>query len=56
MANQLCDRGIPDAQSATNKEELDSASATWEGDILAEPKLAEDLLQVNTYPTLTLFC
>jgi hypothetical protein len=47
IAIQLSARGILDAQSATNKEELETASAQWEGDLIVESKFSEDLLQVR---------
>ena len=47
IAIQLSARGILDAQSATNKEEMETASAQWEGDLIVESKFSEDLLQVN---------
>ena len=47
LAIQLSVRGILDSQSATFKEELDSASAAWEGDIIQNSKFADDLVQVR---------
>ena len=50
LSIQLSARGILDAQSATNKEEVDSASASWEGDIIVDSKHAQDLLQLENPP------
>jgi ubiquitin carboxyl-terminal hydrolase 5/13 len=50
LSIQLSARGILDAQSATNKEELDSASASWEGDVIVDSKHAEDLAQLENPP------
>ena len=50
IAIQLAVRGVLDAQSATNKEELDLASASWEGDIINDSRFAEDLLQLENPP------
>lgn len=47
IAIQLCVRGILDAQSATSKEEIDLASASWEGDIIENSKFADNLMQVR---------
>jgi hypothetical protein len=41
-------KGVISAQSAIKKEEIDSASGTWEGDVLQDSPYATNLVQVNT--------